>query len=189
MLLFVKSAKFRKKLNLQKNTQAKKRAKVSASSQTATPRHLRHASGKKSEGLGITTNHHATPFKARKRKKSEGLGITTNRHATPFKARKRKKERRSRHHHKPPRHLRHASGKRAKVSTSPQTATPRHLRHASGKKNEGLGHHHIFKARKRTTQAKSAPHRHESGHYRQEIGTISSPRRTGGNGAVVRDKR
>ncbi|WP_443865682.1 hypothetical protein [Leyella stercorea] len=55
MLLFVKSAKFRKKLNLQKNTQAKKRAKVSASSQTATPRHLRHASGKKSEGLGITT--------------------------------------------------------------------------------------------------------------------------------------
>lgn len=102
MLLFVKSAKFRKKLNLQKNTQAKKRAKVSASSQTATPRHLRHASGKKSEGLG---------------------------------------------------------------------------------------HHHIFKARKRTTQAKSAPHRHESGHYRQKIGTISSPRRTGGNGAVVRDKR
>lgn len=79
--------------------------------------------------------------------------------------------------------------KRAKVSASPQTATPRHLRHASGKKSEGLGHHHIFKARKRTTQAKSAPHRHESGHYRQKIGTISSPRRTGGNGAVVRDKR
>jgi hypothetical protein len=82
LLLFVKSAKFRKKLNLQKNTQAKKRAKVSASPQTATPRHLRHASGKK----------------------SEGLSIITNRQATPFKARKRKKERRSRHHHKPPRH-------------------------------------------------------------------------------------
>lgn len=82
-------------------------------------------------------------------KRSEGLGIITNRHATPFKARKRKK-------------------------------------------SEGLGHHHIFKARKRTTQAKSAPHRHESGHYRQKTGAKSSPqhaRASGGNGAVVRDKR
>ena len=92
MLLFVKSAKFRKKLNLQKNTQAKNEPKVSASPQTATPRHFRHASGKKSEGLGITTNRHATHFRHASGKKSEGLGITTNRHTTPFKARKRKKE-------------------------------------------------------------------------------------------------
>ena len=114
MLLFVKSAKFRKKLNLQKNTQAKKRAKVSASPQTATPRHFRHASGKKSEGLGITTNRHPTPFKARKRKKE------------------------------------------AKVSDIATFL------------------------------------RHESGHYRQKTSAKSSPRHaraSGGNGAVVRDKR